>query len=256
KPLDERRRSAWTPSRGTPHLLLRPENPELAPVGRAATRGPVAVGSSGRVPRPLWMRPGRLVDTRKPRAVQRARGTLNRSGAPVKWTRARGVRATMPRPHRVRGVPVGSSKGAAMTPSNPILLLSFLSIAAGASASESAPPPGEIRLSIARDPYVSSDQVTLCRVRAVNDGSRTWPGKSLRFEARAPAATPVVRQRGRFGLELPPHGTLETVVALPGRHDRLEVELLAAGSADGGAKTPRLRGAKRKKARGASKSSR
>src|SRR5262249_51776266 len=208
KPLDERRRSAWTPSRGTPHLLLRPENPELAPVGRAATRGPVAVGSSGRVPRPLWMRPGRLVDTRKPRAVQRARGTLNRSGAPVKWTRARGVRATMPRPHRVRGVPVGSSKGAAMTPSNPILLLSFLSIAAGASASESAPPPGEIRLSIARDPYGSSDHVTLCRVCAVSAVGRPWPGKSLSLAALATDSHPVRRALPPFPLPLPPHRRL------------------------------------------------
>ena len=139
-------------------------------------------------------------------------------------------------------------------PTYSILLFSLL-LAAGAGESlEPAPTPGpgEIRLTIARDPYTSSDQVTLCRVRAVNGGSRTWQGRSLRFEARAIDVTPAVRQRGRFGLELPPHGTLETLIALPGRHDRFEVELLTAGSRDG-AKTTRMRGSKRKKASAASK---
>ncbi len=141
-------------------------------------------------------------------------------------------------------------------PTNPILLLSLLLAAGAAESLEPAPTPGpgEIRLTIARDPYTSSDQVTLCRVRAVNGGSRTWQGRSLRFEARAIDVTPAVRQRGRFGLELPPHGSLETLIALPGRHDRFEVELLAARShGDDGAKTPRKRGSKRKKASAASK---
>jgi hypothetical protein len=40
-----------------------------------------------------------------------------------------------------------------------------------------------------------------------------------------------VRQRGRFGLELPPYGSLETLVALPGRHDRLEVVPIGADDA-------------------------
>jgi len=130
----------------------------------------------------------------------------------------------------------------------PILLLSLL-LGDGESLD---PVPGEIRLTIARDPYSSSDQVTLCRVRAVNDGSRTWQGRSLRFEARAVDVTPAIRQRGRFGLDLPPHGSLETLIALPGRHDRFEVELLAAGKGGGSAKSPRMRGSKRKKAKGAS----
>jgi hypothetical protein len=139
----------------------------------------------------------------------------------------------------------------------PILLLSIL-LAAGESLAAAAPPTpdtGEIRLTIARDPYSSSDQVTLCRVRAANDGSRTWEGRSLRFEARAVDVTPPVRQRGRFGLELAPHGALETLIALPGRHDRFEVELLSAGSEAGGEKTPRRRGSKpkRKTSSGASK---
>ena len=87
--------------------------------------------------------------------------------------------------------------------------------------------------------------MTLCRVRAVNAGSRSWSGKSLRFEARAVDSGAVVRQRGRFGLELAPYGSLETLIALPGRHDRLEVELLWAQPRDGAASKPRT--AKRKK---------
>lgn len=112
---------------------------------------------------------------------------------------------------------------------NPILLIPVLLL----SGTSPAPHSGEIRLTIARDPYTSSDQVTICRVRATNEGSRSWPGKMLRFEARATDVVPAVRERGRFGLELAPHGSLETLIALPGRHDRFEVELLAvSGSRD------------------------
>ena len=110
---------------------------------------------------------------------------------------------------------------------NPILLLLPVLLS---SADLPVPRPGEIRLTIARDPYTSSDHVTLCRVRATNDGSRSWPGRMLRFEARATDVVPVVRQRGRFGLELSPYGSLETLIALPGRHNRFEVELLKAGA--------------------------
>jgi hypothetical protein len=116
-----------------------------------------------------------------------------------------------------------------------------------AAADAPQPFPGEIRLTIARDPYTSSDQVTLCRVRAINGGSRSWSGKQLRFEARAVGAVPAVRERGRFGMELAPYGTLETLIALPGRHDRLEVELLPAGSGRDGENRPRKRGTRSKK---------
>jgi hypothetical protein len=169
----------------------------------------------------------------------------------------------------VEASPSAPRKGADMNSTSPItpiptliLLLSILLAAGEGFATTQAPTPapdtGEIRLTIARDPYSSSDQVTLCRVRAVNDGSRTWQGRSLRFEARAVDVTPAVRQRGRFGLELAPHGALETLIALPGRHDRFEVELLSAGSEGGGEKTPRRRGSKskRKKSSGASKAPR
>ncbi len=91
-------------------------------------------------------------------------------------------------------------------------------------ASDPAEDPWlEVRLSITRDPYTSSDHVTLCRVRAVNHGGRRWPGRSLAFEARARGGGVTVREKGRFGLELAPYGSLETLISLPGRHDTLEV---------------------------------
>jgi hypothetical protein len=127
----------------------------------------------------------------------------------------------------------------------PILALSLLlplTPAAGA-----APDPwSQVRLTIARDPYTSSDQVTLCRVRAVNFGPRSWQGRDLAFEARALGGGSVVKQRGRFGLELAPYGSLETLVALPGRHDRFEVVPLPATRSSGDPeKMPRKRGKRR-----------
>jgi hypothetical protein len=95
------------------------------------------------------------------------------------------------------------------------------------------PPPagvpwGELSLSIERDRSTSSDQATLCRVRVVNHGSRSWPGRSISFEARAlQGGTVVATERGRFGLTLAPYGSLETLIGFQGRYDRFEV--VAAG---------------------------
>jgi hypothetical protein len=108
----------------------------------------------------------------------------------------------------------------------PVLALSLLLLSGGASDD----PWGQIRLSIARDPYTSSDQVTLCRVTAVNLGGRRVQGRSLLFEARATTSGATVRERGRFGLELAPYGSLETLIALPGRHDRVEVVPVRGGA--------------------------
>lgn len=103
---------------------------------------------------------------------------------------------------------------------NPSLLFSLI-LAAAASAF----PWAELSLSIEKDQYTSSDQMTLCRVRVVNHGSRTHPGRSLRFEARAlEGGVVVARERGRFGLSLPPRGSLETLIGFVGRYDRFEVE--------------------------------
>jgi len=127
----------------------------------------------------------------------------------------------------------------------PILVLSLLF---PVSPSTAGPDPwSQVRLTIARDPYTSSDQVTLCRVRAVNHGPRSWQGRDLAFEARALGGGSVVRQRGRFGLELAPYGSLETIVALPGRHDRFEVVPLPSTRSGGSGKekTPGKRARRR-----------
>jgi hypothetical protein len=104
----------------------------------------------------------------------------------------------------------------------------------GAAGSE--PPWSEMTLSIEREHGYSSDQVTVCRVRVVNHGSRTWPGRALHFEARALDGGVVVeRARGRFGLSLPPGGTLETLISFSIPVMRFEVSP-APSSADTGAR--------------------
>jgi len=102
-----------------------------------------------------------------------------------------------------------------------VLLLSLVSPPSGV-------PWSELSLSIERDHSTSSDQATLCRVRVVNHGGRSWPGRSIAFEARAiQGGTVVASERGRFGLTLAPYGTLETLIGFNGRYDRFEV--VAAG---------------------------
>ena len=90
----------------------------------------------------------------------------------------------------------------------------------------------EIHLTVYRDPYVSSEQVTVCRIRADNLGGRRWAGRDLAFEVRVPGASPAVKARGRFGLTLEPYGSLETVITLPGRRDRFEVVRMPPRSAN------------------------
>lgn len=98
-----------------------------------------------------------------------------------------------------------------------VLLLSLVSPPSGV-------PWGELSLSIERDHSTSSDHATLCRVRVVNHGSRSWPGRSIAFEARAlQGGTVVASERGRFGLTLVPYGSLETLIGFNGRYDRFEV---------------------------------
>jgi hypothetical protein len=96
-------------------------------------------------------------------------------------------------------------------------------------------PWSELSLSIEREPGYSSDQVSICRVKVVNHGSRTWPGRALQFEARAIDSGIVVeRAQGRFGLSLPPRGTLETLIAFSAPYVRFEVAP-AGSSSDSGA---------------------
>jgi hypothetical protein len=94
-------------------------------------------------------------------------------------------------------------------------------------ASSTDLPWQDLALSIEKDRSTSSDTVTLCRVRVVNRGPHTWPGRSVRFEAVAVEAGVVMaRERGRFGLSLSPHDALETLVAFQGLYDRFEVRPL------------------------------
>ena len=88
-------------------------------------------------------------------------------------------------------------------------------------------PWQDLALSIERDSSTSSDTVTLCRVRVVNRGPHIWPGRNVRFEAVAVKGGVVLaRERGRFGLSLAPHDTLETLIAFHGLYDRFEVRPL------------------------------
>ncbi|HEU5251654.1 MAG TPA: hypothetical protein VFW15_16840 [Thermoanaerobaculia bacterium] len=103
--------------------------------------------------------------------------------------------------------------------------------------SPEAAAPTELVLTIERDHGSSSDHVTLCRVRVVNYGARSWAGRSIAFEARAIRDGAVAAtERGRFGLTLLPYGSLETMIGFTGRFDRFEVA--ASGRAPGG-KRPR-----------------
>ena len=126
----------------------------------------------------------------------------------------------------------------------PILLLPLLFLTGDPTSDD---PWLEVRLTITRDPYSSSEHVTLCRVRATNHGARRWPGRALAFEARARGGGVTVRERGRFGLELAPYGSLETLVSLPGRHDVVEVSPIAPADDDGRGRKPRSSGSGSKK---------
>ena len=128
----------------------------------------------------------------------------------------------------------------------------FLSLAlAAASPDDSGLPWRDLVLSIEKDRSVSSDTATLCRVRVVNRGGHTWQGRRVRFEAAAVEAGVVVaRERGRFGLTLSPHDTLETVIAFQGLFDRFEVRPLFKDGDGGGSKgrrSGRSTGAKKKR---------
>lgn len=131
----------------------------------------------------------------------------------------------------------------------PILFLSL--VLAAASPDSSSLPWQDLVLSIEKDHSVSSDTATLCRVRVVNRGSHTWQGRLVRFEAAAVEAGVVVaRERGRFGLTLSPHDTLETVIAFQGLFNRFEVRPLFKDGDGGGSKgrrPGRSTGAKKKR---------
>ena len=122
----------------------------------------------------------------------------------------------------------------------------FLALALSAAAADL--PWQDLALSIEKDRSTSSDTVTLCRVRVVNQGTHTWPGRAVRFEAHAlEAGVVMARERGRFGLSLAPHDSLETLVAFQGVYDRFEVRSLFKDLDGAGSKSRGGRGAKSSK---------
>lgn len=111
-------------------------------------------------------------------------------------------------------------------------------------------PWSQLSLSIEEDPGTSSDQVAICRVRVVNHGPHTWPGRDLHFEARAIDGGVVVEvARGRFGLSLPPYGALETLIGFSGPYRRFEVSPAEGKSGGKGARSRGGAGRKRSRAR-------
>ena len=119
-------------------------------------------------------------------------------------------------------------------------LLPLVLVLRGILSSE--PPWSELTLTIEPEAGYSSDQVAICRVRVVNHGPHTYPGRTLHFEARALDGGVVVeRARGRFGLQLPPGGTLETLVSFSAPYTRFEVGP-AASSAESGKRGGRSKG--------------
>ena len=115
---------------------------------------------------------------------------------------------------------------------------------------DSAAATTELAFTIERDHGTSGDHVTLCRVRVVNYGSRSWSGRTIAFEARAIRDGAVAEiQRGKFGLTLLPYSSLETMVGFTGRFDRFEVSPVgrapSANRARGG--QDRTRPARRKR---------
>ena len=111
-------------------------------------------------------------------------------------------------------------------------------------------PWQDLALSIEKDRSTSSDTITLCRVRVVNRGSHTWPGRHVRFEAVAiEGGVVLARERGRFGLSLSPHDALETMIAFNGLYDRFEVRPLIKDAGEPDSKG-RRRGSRSRKKRG------
>ena len=112
-------------------------------------------------------------------------------------------------------------------------------------------PWEELSLSISQEIGISSDTVTLCRVRVVNHGARAWPGRQIRFVAEALEGGRIVESaRGRFGLSLAPHETLETLIGFSGSYRHFQVRPAEKGTDRSDA---RRRGAKGKQKKGKKK---
>lgn len=134
-------------------------------------------------------------------------------------------------------------------------ILLALSLGAGLASDPAARL--DLALSIEEDRGFSGDHSTLCLVRVVNRGRSTYAGADIGFEAHAIREGRIAaRQRGRFGLTLGPHETLETKVAFLGRFDRFEVVLSDGGGKKSGGGKKAKSGQKGKSKTGARRPSR
>ncbi|HYT32989.1 MAG TPA: hypothetical protein VEO37_10375, partial [Thermoanaerobaculia bacterium] len=87
--------------------------------------------------------------------------------------------------------------------------------------------------------------------RVVNHGGRAWPGRQIRFVAEALEGGRIVESaRGRFGLSLLPHETLETLIGFNGSYRHFQVRPVEKGTDRSDA---RRRGAKGKQKKGKKK---
>jgi len=118
---------------------------------------------------------------------------------------------------------------------------------------EAAAPSAELAFTLERDHGSSSNDLTLCRVRVVNYGGRSWSGRAIAFEARAIRDGAVAAtERGRFGLTLHPYGSLETLIGFAGRFERFEVAPVGGRGTDRRPRTraPSSRGRPRSRSKG------
>ena len=114
----------------------------------------------------------------------------------------------------------------------------FILLSSSLSAEEI---PG-VFYSIRPDPYVSSDQVSICRVTVKNESGRTLDGRTLAFEAAAlENGIAVVQERGRFGGVVRSGETAETLIGFNGVFREFDVRAAETSSK---AKSVRSRGGK------------
>lgn len=94
--------------------------------------------------------------------------------------------------------------------------LLFTALVCFSSLASSEEIPG-VSYSIRPDPYVSSDQVSICRVTVSNQSGRTLDGRKLIFEAAAlENGEAVVSERGRFGGIVRSGDSAETLIGFSG----------------------------------------
>jgi hypothetical protein len=86
-----------------------------------------------------------------------------------------------------------------------------------------------VLLSIRPDPMINSDNVTICRVTALNHTGRTILGRDVAFEARAIENGAVIEtEAGTFGGTIANGAAIETLIGFSGVFGRFEVSAVDA----------------------------